>query len=287
MRYLKKAFFVLFSGLILAEVAVRILGIANVPIRSANSVTGYIPLPNQSGRFLLNDWYVNNLSMISHKNYSKKLASVIIAGDSVIFGGNAVQQSDRVGEQLDLLVKGQVFSIADGSWGGKNSIAYFLSSKSVIGSPKEIIFVLNSGDFDKPSSWRCYSTHSTSQPISHLYFAIRKYGFPQCEVKTPNELIAQDFDFNAGLKEFLVQYPHTAISIILYPTRSELRAGISFKSKLKDVKMKFSQRIDMFDLSAAYQKDNSIWGEHLYRDDIHPTAQGNKALAAYIFSNVL
>lgn len=287
MLYLKRVLFVLLGGIVAAEISVRILGIADVPLRNANVLTGYIPLPNQSGRFLMNDWHVNNLSMISREPYSKDIDSIIVAGDSVVFGGNPIQQSDRVGEQLDALVGGRVFAIGDGSWGFKNSIAYFLSSKDVLGDPKKVIFVLNSEDFNRPSSWRCYSTHPTSSPMSHLYFAVRKYRWPQCEVETPSDLVVPDFDIVAGLEEFFLQYPDTDVSIVLYPTRSELKAGISFEAELEDVHMKFGHRIKMFDLGAAYRKSNLVWGEHFYRDDIHPNPAGAKALAVYIYKNAL
>lgn len=287
MLCLKRLFFVLLGGVVAAEVSLRILGIADVPLRNANVLTGYIPLPNQSGRFLMNDWHVNNLSMISLEPYSKDIASIILAGDSVIFGGNSIQQSDRVGEQLNMLVEGSVFAIADGSWGFKNSIAYFLSSKNVLGNPKKIIFVLNSEDFNKPSSWRCFSTHPTSSPISHLYFTVRKYSRPQCEVHTPSELVVPDFEIETGLEEFLLQYPDTDVAIVLYPTRSELEAGVSFQAKLENVKTKFGHRIKMFDLGEAYRKSNLVWSEHFYRDDIHPNPEGTKALAVFIYKNAL
>ena len=61
-------FFIILLILIIAlEALTRLLGIADVPLRDSNSVTGYIPKSSQSGRFLTNDWNINAMQMISQR----------------------------------------------------------------------------------------------------------------------------------------------------------------------------------------------------------------------------
>ncbi|MFT4080247.1 hypothetical protein [Rhodomicrobium sp.] len=282
MKYIKAAIVALLLVVVAAEASVRIAGLADVPVRSANPTTGYIPLANQSGRFLLNDWTINNLSMISRKTYPGEREPIIVAGDSVVFGGNPLAQSERVGERLDAISPFDVFAIADGSWSFKNELAYFISSKKLIGSPKKIVFVLNSADFDAPSSWRCNSTHPTSSPVSHLYFAVRKYAFPDCEASTPSELVVKDPDLVEEVNKFLDDYRDTDVSIVLYPTTDEFKSGESFRGKLTGSEERFSRKIKIVDLVEIYRGDASAWNLRFYKDEIHPNAEGAAALANFI-----
>ena len=125
MRMIKTIALLLLLALPALELAVRTLGLADVPVRRANSTTGYIPLPAQSGRFLLNDWHINDLSMISSRDYNDDGRAIILAGDSVVFGGNPLAQSERIGERLDRMLPSPVYAIADGSWAFKNTIKLF------------------------------------------------------------------------------------------------------------------------------------------------------------------
>ena len=114
-------------------------------------MTGYIPVASQSGSFLNNTWHINEMQMISRKECTSRGDEVLVVGDSIVFGGNALDQSERVGEQLDALFETRnVYAIADGSWTFKNSVNYLASRKDDLLQLQDIVFVLNSRDFEGP-----------------------------------------------------------------------------------------------------------------------------------------
>lgn len=269
------------------ELAVRMLGLADVPIHHADAITGYIPSASQSGRFLDNSWTINNVSMISTQQYVRDPNSIILAGDSVVFGGNPLDQSERVGEQLNKLVGSNVFSIGAGSWGAKNALAYFLSRKDEIGDPRKIIFVFNSADFSTPSSWRCQSVHPLTRPVSHAFFVFRKYLWRDCEETSPAHVLVKDFDLAKAFDSFLVMYPKTKVALVLYPTRSELKNRSSTAPMIDGLNIRHSDRLEMVDLIQVAAEDTHVWNESFYADSIHPSAAGAKALAKVLWSRAL
>lgn len=272
-KFLKFSIVLIVIGLIFGEVAFRIAGVSNVPLRRADNITGYIPYPNQQGKFMNNLWQINELSMISSRPFRSSGYEVLVAGDSVVFGGNPLDQSERVGERLDKFTPDvDVYSVADGSWGFKNSINYLLSNKSSLLGVEQVIFVLNSGDFDKPSSWRCESFHPTKPAFSALYFAIRKYFLPDCEEHTPSNLLVEDYDLNDKLKTLSETYKNTRFSVFLYANKEEFKGSKSIRSLLDGVVFQGVRVDELRDFSTE-------WSESYYSDGIHPTAEGANALA--------
>jgi len=283
----RKALIGLVGLALLLELACRVLGLADVPIRSANRVTGYIPLPNQHGRFLGNEWTINGLSMISAATYDKGRPSIVLAGDSVIFGGNPLDQSERVGQQLTRLLQRNVYAIADGSWGFKNELAYFLNYEAALGGPSDVVFVLNGDDFKEPSAWRCFSHHPTSRPLSAAYFVLRKYTVAECEKEVPVAARVPDFPLAQGVERFLLAYPHTRAFILLYPTRQELVDQVSIRGMLDASLGELEARLRVVDLIEVARSDPQLWQPEHYADEIHPNPGGAAALARVIAEKVL
>lgn len=290
MKHLKSACIALLSLFLLAEAGTRLIGIADMPIRSANPVTGYIPLPDQSGRILDKDWHINNLSMISRRPYAKDKPAIIVSGDSVANGGNLMRQADRIGERMTEMTGRDVFTIADGSWAFKNQINYFLQHKEKLGTPEKIIFILNSADFDQPSSWHCYNTHPTHRPFSYLYYATEKYIFRHCRTVTPEEsaeLKVPDYPLEDGVRRLLAAYPETDMSIVLYPMRAELRQGAPLSGLAAGLKEAFGDRLLVTDMMDIAREDPDAWGDRMYLDDIHPNSHGAAAMARLILKYAL
>jgi len=272
---------------LLLELCCRVLGLADVPVRLANPVTGHIPLPLQRGRFLNNEWIINDLSMITAAPYDRRQPSVVLAGDSVLFGGNPLDQSERVGERLSALLRRTAYTIADGNWGFKNALAYFLAYRAKLGEPTDIVFVLNEGDFRQPSQWRCFSYHPTSPPLSAAYFALRKYSVPECEHDVPLSARVPDFSLAEGLDRVVTTYPHTRVALLLYPTREELLAKVSIRSKLDSWLSGRVARWRVVDLIEVTRAEPQLWRPEHYADGIHPNAEGAAALARVIAERVL
>ena len=259
--------------LLIAEASVRILGISNVPIREVSNTYGYIPRASQSGRFLLNDWAINAMHMITSAEFTTRDNEVLLVGDSVLFGGNRLSQKQRVGEQLDMrLKKTSSYTIADGSWGFKNGLNYIEQNLDEIRGTETIIFVLNSGDFGTPSSWRCTSYHPIDRPYSHLVFAVRKYFWPACLNKTPSHLVVPDYNYVEKLQEIHRALNQPRLIILLYQNKSEFSENLTLKPLLDSQVLQYAE---VFELTDYY----NIWELNYYTDSIHPNAAGAAALA--------
>lgn len=269
----KKASIATVSVFLVAELIIRILGIADVPIREANSVTGYIPMPSQSGKFLNNTWTINKMRMISKSEFKTDGNEVLIAGDSVVFGGNPLDQAERVGEQLDKLLPNQdVFSIAEGSWGFKNSLNYIEQNIDLLAGTETIVFVLNSADFSAPSQWRCNSFHPTTISWSHLYFALRKYTSPECLKQTPSDFRVEDYDAFEKFTNIQTRLQGTRFVIYLYQKKDEFANSISLKNLLDERFLREVEVKETLDFS-------EMWSVEYFSDGIHTTPDGAEALA--------
>lgn len=273
---MKLAILLLVLCLGLIEISVRILGIADVPIREANNITGYIPKPNQNGRFIGNSWTINEMQMISRKPFTREGEEILIAGDSVVFGGNLLNQTDRVGEQLDaLLSDANVYAVADNSWGFKNSLNYIENNFAALRKLEVIVFVLNSGDFGAPSSWRCNSIHPVDSPTSHFIFALKKYFLTECLKTIPPHLVVPDYDIEMKLSALGKALPNTAIKILLYQNRDEWNKRKSLKRLLKNINLSGASLSELLDY-------RSEWKSEFYMDNIHPNSDGARALATIL-----
>jgi len=273
--------------IIIFEVLVRFAGLADVPLRTPNPVTGYIPNADQDGRFLLNDWTINNLGMISSNDYQLNNDNIVLAGDSIVFGGNPFAQKDRLGSILNG-EEHPVYAIADGSWGLKNQLNYFNTMTEPLGRVKKIIFVLNSGDFSVPSLWSCESYHPTERPSIHFYFLFRKYFLPDCTA-TPNNVIVKDYLLNDGVSALLRNYPNTKLYFVLYPNKMQYMNEVILSEVLQLDRLIDGPLLDditVLDLTSIF-KDRKVWGGEYYQDDIHPTKEGVLILGAIIRELVL
>ena len=169
MKLKSKHIFTILTILVLIEVGLRTSGIIDFPLYDANSIIGYIPKPSQNGSFLnKNVWQFNSLSMGASEFKPTNTIDTLLIGDSVVLGGNPYRQEDRLAPQLQLETKLPIWPISAGSWGLRNELIYLKLHPEVVNSVDRFIFVLNSGDFDKASSWSCEITHPRSYPILAL-----------------------------------------------------------------------------------------------------------------------
>ena len=259
--------------IIFLEALSRLLGVADVPLRNANSVTGYIPKPSQSGSFLRNDWHINAMQMISSKEFTTDSNELLLAGDSVVYGGSPLKQEERVGEQLDLITPDiNVYTIADASWSFKNSLNYIEANQEKLLGLERIIFILNSGDFEKPSSWRCESYHPISKPISHFFFMMRKRLIPKCLAKPQKDTLVEDYDFTEKFNRLIDKFENTDFTIFLYQNRDEYNDS---RNLIELVDEKILPRVHVYQLIDY----SDMWEKEYYRDTIHPSSNGTEALA--------
>lgn len=280
MRIPKKLLLGLISSLILCEAAVQFFGLVDVPVYERNNQIGYIPAPNQSGAFMRSHtWRFNEYSMGAGPfNPDSKRFNLLLIGDSLVLGGNPLAEPERLGPQLEKLTGWQVWPISAGSWAMQNELTYMCQHPTVLEKMDAIVIVSNSGDFDVPSSWASDLTHPLHHPFPALIYLARKYVFqsstpPQVKPEMQVELRDWQHDLYALSQKF-----KKPIYIFMYPNSAEFHDVLKRQRQL-DSKVPLIQA-QFGDAAKIYKVANDThWNETLYRDDIHPSGNGNLVLA--------
>ena len=274
--------------IISVEIFVRAVGLTDFPLINADNNIGYIPKPSQSGSFLrIHHWSFNKLSMQNDGEFfSMDEGATLLIGDSIVAGGNPFNKEERVGEKLSMILKQPVWSISAGSWGIINEITYLKLHPEVVKGVSTIIFITNSGDFGKQSTWSCEYTHPRTYPFFASLYLFRRYiynwDWESCK-KTPAELsINNDNWKEAVTSEFSKNiYKDKKIIFYLYPDITELKNNnfINLESYgLEIIKLSKAQ-VSVYSLGRDYR-----WKSMLYRDDIHPSKFGNSVLSDIIIN---
>ncbi|MFD2173504.1 hypothetical protein [Rhodobacter lacus] len=146
------------------------------------------------------------------------------------------------------------------------------------------MFVFNSADFGDPSSWANPLTHPRAHPVSALAYLIERTLIQPDPDPTPPELQVPPRDPVAALTE-VVRACDCDVHVWLYPTRDELSEADPGASALETGFAPFAQALgERITLHHVAQIPD--WGPALYRDHIHPTAQGTARLAAAIAASL-
>lgn len=263
------------------ETAVRIAGLVDFPLYEANNRIGYILKPNQSGSFMnSHDWAFNEISMGTARRFApSEKTDVLLIGDSLVLGGNPYRQEDRLGPQLETVSGDVIWPISAGSWGIQNELEYLTEHPEVVASVDRIVFLVNSGDFDKPSSWALETTHPTHPPFSALWYLIEKNVIkPKSDVRP--EMLVQVKEPYAEFQRFASNYSKP-IDMWLYPDKPELADPALLDQHFSPIISKL-QSMNLSNVTLHYVKDIEGWKPEFYRDGIHPSPEGTKALAKAI-----
>lgn len=283
----------LLCSAVLGEVGLRWAGVTDFPVYQTDEVTSYIPAPEQSGAYLnKNRWLVNERSMGSGPWEPKVQRDLLLLGDSLVWGGNPLDQADKLGPRLQAAVgdRWRVWSASAGSWSVLNELAYLDRFPDVQAETDVMVWVINTGDLaSKPSQWSSDDSHPRSHPQSALIYAVGKYvaprlGFgaevPPSTVKNASAISAETAEL---LKSRLSQLAtNKRILIVLYPDKTELGSATThhqtFKSVLESLLGGCCTLLEL--------REQNDWQASLYRDDIHPSAPGNEVFARLIFKTL-
>ena len=282
-----KVLIVLLLCLLGAEIAVRMAGMVDFPLYDADTNIGYIPKASQTGSFLNKNDYTFNARHMGASEFQPDAAKVdiLLVGDSVVLGGNPLRQADRLGPRLSQAVaEANVWPISAGSWSLQNELTYLEQNKDIVSAVDAIYFVLNKGDFESASSWRCETTHPTHRPVLALLYLAQKYvgDWSACSV-APSPLPVPPRDVLAQLRAFMTsaEVKGKEIRFYLYPDRPEFET----REGLDEWQNRFAQQLKAAGALKIYSvARDDRWQLDYYRDWIHPNGQGSAALAK-IMSN--
>lgn len=286
-RILAVAVAVMLAGALLLEVALRLVGIIDFPIYDADHQIGYIPQPEQSGRFLRrNDWVVNERSMGSGPWRPQGERDILLLGDSLVWGGNPYDHEEKLGPLLQAEVGDgwQVWSAGAGSWSILNAVAYLERWPDVRDHTDILVWVLNTGDFEPKSVWSDNLAHPVERPVSAIIHAGKKYLVPRLRGYLLSNTTADGLDSESlvvsplaieALHDQLWDFGDRSVLVVIYPDTGDLADPSARYEEFADIVATIMDGCcKLLDVRTLPE-----WSAEYYRDDIHPTAEGNRILA--------
>lgn len=275
----------LVGAVLLAELVVQFSGAIDVPVYAANNEIGYIPAPSQSGSFMhSHDWRFNELSMGAgpFKPDPQKF-NLLLVGDSVVAGGNPLAENERLGPQLQKLTNWQVWPISAGSWALQNELSYIRSHAGILPNIDAIAFVLNSGDFGKPSSWANELTHPRTRPFPGFSYLVEKYVLKTESPAVPPALKVTTRDWRPDFQTLSAAFGKP-VYVFLYPDQPQILDLQKMQRELivhtPEIKEAAGGEVRVFNVARME------WTIDNYRDGIHPSGAGNATLAAILKSDI-
>jgi len=152
-----------------AELALRMTGVADVPLYRPDPHYGYIPKANQSGAWRRRmRWTYNDLSMGAPEAF--RPGGVLLIGDSIVNGGNQADQSQRLGPQLEAMIRQDVWPVSAKSWALLNELAWMKQNPQVVRDVDRVVIVLNPEDFVEPSVWTPDPNRPDHKPVLQTLF---------------------------------------------------------------------------------------------------------------------
>jgi hypothetical protein len=273
---------------LIGEIAPRLLGLTDFPIYRLDPDLGYVPEPNQSGRFLNeNRWVFNDYGMATASPWNPTLGSnILLIGNSIVQGGNPLDQKDRLGTVLQdtLGPRYRVWPIGAGGWSTVNETNYLEHFDDVRRSSNFFIWEYIAGGLSALSQGRSeYLTPSVRPRFATWYHLARRYLLPRYFNFKESELPPTGDAQAANLERFedMINQLTTPSNgqihgvIFLYPESRRLAVAREGKEWLPERAQieSIARRHQVFIVDIAAQRE---WSSSLYRDGTHLTPQGNQ-----------
>ena len=289
MRRSAVAFVVLLAA---TEFAVRWSGLVDFPVYAKDDRYGYMPRPNQAGVFLgTNRWVFNDRGMgIDEPWTPTERIDIVVIGNSVVLGGNAYDQGDKLVPQIRRRLGPQcvAWPVATGGWNAVNEVRFLQSNPDIVDGSDFFVWEYMAQGMERPAPWSNETAFPTQRPVWATAHVIRKVLSERFPNTAPVEAHAKtDRDANGAAFEALITRlakrggQSTTGIIVFYPDRSELaraRAGHEWLPDRSWVEgLASANRVRIIDLAR-----DPRWIDSLYRDGVHPTSQGNAVIAAII-----
>lgn len=277
---------ILFLGILVClELVLRWgVGLGNPPLAVLDSETEYELVRSVSYRRWGNLIEINAQGMRARdvppalKPQERRL---LLIGDSVIYGGHFLTQSETIAAQMESHLTQQsdcqitVLPLAVSSWGPVNQAA-FLSRDGTHGATGAAILVSAHDLYDVPQAGRNILPYRTTKPISALHDAITiiwERAFPPEQVERLSRAERRQKSLQALSKMHeQLRRSGIALTMIYHPTVGERDAG---SSSARSGFQKWADEV------GARFVDLGEWSIDLagYRDNIHPNSKGAQRLA--------
>jgi len=270
--------------LIGGEGIARFSGIADVPLYRVDDEIGYIPAPNQSGAFLRrNDWVFNERSMGARAFAPEGKKNVLLLGDSIVYGGDAYRQREKLGPRLEETLGGgyAVWPVGAGRWSALNETTYLQRNADLPARMETLVWVLITVDFERRMQSWSPLIHPQKPPLLAGVFGLRRFILPRLGVTrdpafpplAPSVPIDNQFPlFDKYLSSLRASNPRLRILLVLYPSLLEGAPAQTIAGKLGALASRLG--IGFFRVAKEPR-----WNSSYYRDVIHPSAAGNVVLA--------
>ncbi|WP_225894369.1 SGNH/GDSL hydrolase family protein [Atlanticothrix silvestris] len=295
------------------EVSLRLLfGLGNPVLSQADISTGYRFQPNQQivrfGKRIEYNQYSQRSQPISLQKLEGTLR-ILMVGDSVLNGGNPIDQKQIITEQLKAKLKAsgqttEVLNASAGSWGIGNHLGY-LKKFGTFGSDI-VILQIGTHDLTQPTSTGervgkdpNYPVHSLSaiQEAFTRYILPRLLGNVNLNPFSNQEIpqispaqVAQHFQKNMEFFKTavnLVRDKKTPIYVLFTPNRYDLiPTPVTPPYKPEFMQVVNSLQIPVFDTYEAWSKLPTNVVETYFRDEVHLTEVGYEVVANLIFQQL-
>ncbi|MBZ9937730.1 hypothetical protein LB518_15625 [Mesorhizobium sp. BR1-1-16] len=273
---------VLLFGVLVVEVAARWSRVSDVPLFNVDKSFGHMPKPTQSGRFRRRyDWCFNDRGMgVADPFDAAAPDGLVLVGDSIVFGQLKMRQADRLGPVLGALTGAAVWPIASPGWSLQNALAFLETTPDLVASAREIVLVLNSGDFKGANSWGSEANHPRFRHASAVYLVAYKLARKTRLFKPSTEFKVAHRDWQPMLAA-LAAATTARFVVALYPHKAETEdrglaqtALLSFGASISEI---LGPEAVIIDIGADPE-----WTPAFYVDGVHPNAAGTRRLAKVI-----
>jgi hypothetical protein len=297
------------GALVASELAVRALGLTDFPVYVVDPQVGYYYRADQRGRFLnRNSWAVNARGMPTGKPWAPDRAlDIVVIGNSIVAGGNPYEQRERLAPLLERLAGEHydVWPVAAGGWSTVNEVAYLGMVPDVVATADLFVWSHVAGGLTKPNHWLGDAIFPRERPRWATGYVLRRYLLPRLGVgpapPPSGEAVfdpeqagsggAPPYATNLARWEQAVARLAQASGrrmpgiVLLYPTREQLdaaRRGLEWLPERTDIeRVAAAHGLLVVDLTRSPE-----WSARQYKDDIHPTPDGNLVLARILLSHV-
>lgn len=301
-------------GIVLAtEVLLRtILGLGNPLLMKNDTNIGYLAKPNQKifrfGKHIKYNQYSQRSEPITLEKPANKLR-ILMIGDSVLNGGNPIDQSQTITELLknkllSLGYSAEILNASAGSWGIGNRIEYLREFGTF--HSDAIIVQIGTHDLNQPTSTSeivgehpHYPTHKPLLAILELWDRYiepklsAQFNFKTSPAETlqpsPKEMDRLFQENMVFLQDIVLMAKanHIPVFVLFTANRDDLVPKFQvphYKAKFLDILSNLNVPIiDSHESWSVLPKD-SVMG--YYRDFVHLTETGNQSLANLLFEEL-